>query len=118
MKKEGRNALYAVFVVLLVGLGLAVAGSQSGSSALGMPIFGFSIGLAFLIQWLAFIPAYLLQTEKFYDLTGGVTYISVTIVAVLVSPAVDGRSILLAVLVTIWAAGLSSFLFRRVRKAG
>jgi steroid 5-alpha reductase family enzyme len=118
MKKADRNALFAVLIAILIGLGLAVAGSQSGSSALGIPIFGFSVGLAFLIQWLAFIPAYLLQTEKFYDLTGGFTYISVTIVAVLVSPVVDGRSILLTVLVAIWAARLSSFLFRRIHKAG
>ena len=30
--------------------------------------------IAFVIQWIAFIPAYLLQTEKFYDLTGSLTY--------------------------------------------
>ena len=33
--------------------------------------------LAFVIQWIAFIPAYVLQTEKFYDLTGSLTYLSV-----------------------------------------
>jgi hypothetical protein len=33
--------------------------------------------LAFLIQWIAFIPAYVFQTEKFYDLTGSITYLSV-----------------------------------------
>ena len=34
--------------------------------------------LAFLIQWIAYIPAYVFQTEKFYDLTGSLTYLSVT----------------------------------------
>lgn len=118
MKKEDRNALIAVPVIILIGLGMAVAGSQSGASAFGMPLFALSMGLAFLIQWLAFIPAYLQQTEKFFDITGSLTYISVTILAVLLSPQVDGRSLLLAALVVIWAGRLGTFLFRRVHKAG
>jgi steroid 5-alpha reductase family enzyme len=118
MQKADRNALFALPIVILAGLGVALAGSQGGASAFGLPIFAFSVGLAFLIQWLAFIPAYLLQSESFYDLTGSITYISVTIVAVLLCPVVDGRSYLLLALVVIWAARLGTFLFRRIRKAG
>jgi steroid 5-alpha reductase family enzyme len=118
MKKTDRNALIALLIVILIGLGVAFAGSQGGASVFGIPIFAFSVGLVFLIQWLAFIAAYLLQTEKFYDLTGSITYISVTILAVLFSPVVDGRSILLLVLVVIWAGRLGTFLFRRIQKAG
>ena len=33
--------------------------------------------IAFAIQWVLFIPAYLMQTEKFYDLAGSLTYISI-----------------------------------------
>ena len=76
-----------------------MAGSQGGASVLGIPLFAFSVGLAFVIQWLVFIPAYILQSEKFFDLTGSITYISVTILAVLLGPVVDGRSILLMALV-------------------
>ena len=118
MKKADRNALIALPVVILLGLGVAVAGSQGGAAVLGIPIFGLSVGLIFVIQWLAFIPAYLLQSERHFDLTGSITYIFVTIMAVLVGPAVDGRSILLLVLVVIWAGRLGTFLFRRIQKAG
>jgi steroid 5-alpha reductase family enzyme len=118
MKKTDRNALVALPIVILIGLGVALAGSQGGASVFGIPIFAFSVGLAFLIQWLAFIPAYLLQNEKFFDLTGSITYISVTIIAVLLGPVVDGRSILLLALVVIWAGRLGTFLFRRIHKAG
>jgi len=118
MKKTDRNALIAFPIVILIGLGMAVAGSQGGASVGGVSLFGLSVGLAFLIQWLAFIPAYLRQTEKFFDLTGGITYISVTIIAVLLSPEVDARSILLLGLVVIWATRLGTFLFRRIHKAG
>lgn len=83
MSKENRNALVSVIVVVLVGAGLALAGSQGGPSVFGIPLFAFSVGLAFLIQWLVFIPVYVLESEKFFDLTGSITYISVTIFAVL-----------------------------------
>ena len=118
MKKTDRNAWIAFPAVILVGLGIAWAGSQGGASVLGIPIFALSVGLAFAIQWLAFIPAYLLHNESFFDLTGSITYISVTAIAVLLSPTVDGRSILLLALVVIWAARLGTFLFRRIRRAG
>ena len=118
MENADRNALIALPIVILMGLGMALAGSQGGASIGGIPIFALAVGLAFLIQWLAFIPAYLLQTEKFYDLTGSITYITVTTIAVLLSPTVDDRSILLLVLVLIWATRLGTFLFRRIYESG
>jgi len=118
MKKSDRNALIAFPALILIGLLVAAAGSQGGSSIGSIPIFGLCVGLAFLIQWLAFIPAFRLQTEKFFDLTGSITYISVISIAALLSKGVDARSILLWALVVIWAARLGTFLFRRIRKAG
>lgn len=118
MKKADRNALLIFPVLILIGLLVAAAGSQGGSSIGGIPVFALSVGLAFLIQWLAFIPAYRLQTEKFFDLTGSITYISIISIAALLSAGLDARSILLWALVVIWAARLGTFLFRRVRKAG
>jgi steroid 5-alpha reductase family enzyme len=118
MKKSDRNALIALPIVVLVGAGIAWAGSQGGATVGGIPVFALCVGLAFLIQWLAFIPAYLLQTEKFLDLTGSITYIVVVLIAVMLSPMVDGRSILLLALVVIWAVRLGTFLFRRIQKAG
>jgi steroid 5-alpha reductase family enzyme len=118
MKKQDLNSLLGVIISILVGLGVAWAGSQGGGTVWGIPVFALAIGIAFVIQWLVFIPSYLLQTESFYDLTGSITYVSVTIIAVLLSPEVDGRSILLLGLVIIWAVRLGTFLFRRIRKAG
>ena len=118
MKKTDRTSLVIFFVVVIIGYLVALAGSQGGSLIAGIPLFGLSVGLAFLVQWLVFIPSFWFQTEKFFDLTGGITYISVTLLAVLTSPAVDGRSLLLAGLVVIWAMRLGSFLFRRIQKAG
>ena len=118
MKEKERNALIALPIIILIGVGIAIAGSYKGAEVWGMPLFALMVGLAFLIQWLVFIPAFIQQSEKFFDLTGSLTYISVTAVAVLLSPVVDGRSLLLLALVVIWAGRLGLFLFRRVRKEG
>lgn len=118
MKKADRNALIATIIVIAIGLGFAWAGSQGSTQLLGAPLYAWIVGLIFLIQWLVFIPAYALQSERFFDLTGSLTYISTTILALLLSPNPGARSILLAALVVIWAARLGAFLFRRVKKAG
>lgn len=117
MKTTGRNSLITFFILILIGLGIAWAGSQDGVLIARVPLFALTVGLAFLIQWLAFIPAYFLQTEKFFDLTGSITYISVITIAAFFSSSHDGRSIILAALVIIWAIRLGTFLFGRIKKA-
>jgi steroid 5-alpha reductase family enzyme len=118
MKKSDRNALFTFPILILIGFLFAFSGSQAGNKLAGFPVFALAVGLAFLIQWLAFIPAFALQTEKFFDLTGSLTYITVTGLSILFTPGVDARSILVAALVAIWALRLGTFLFRRIRKAG
>ena len=118
MKKNDLKSLLITIVIIILASLFALAGSQGGSKVGGIPVFALAVGLIFLIQWVAFIPAYLKQTEKFYDLTGSLTYISVTLLAFLLTPGVDFRATLLMVLVLIWAGRLGTFLFRRVKKAG
>ena len=118
MKKTDRNALIAFPILLLVGWLVAWAGSQGGSALGGIPVFMLAVGLAFAIQWLVFIPAFVGQTEKFFDLTGSLTYISITLLAVFLSPGADARAYLLAGMVIVWAVRLGSFLFGRIKKAG
>jgi steroid 5-alpha reductase family enzyme len=116
-----RTSLLLFPVIILIGSLVALAGSQGGATLGGMPVFAIAAALAFLIQWLAFIPAYLLQTEKFYDLTGSLTYLIVTGVALggtRYTVPLDGRAILAATLVSVWAIRLGTFLFSRIRKAG
>lgn len=118
MSKEERNALVTVLVIVLVGLGMAFAGSQGGAVALGVPVFALGVALAYLIQWVAFAAAYVMQSERFFDLTGSLTYISVTTIALLLSSDIDSRAWLLWALVIVWAGRLGTFLFLRVLKAG
>ena len=118
MKTTDRNSLILFPILVLIGVLVALAGSQGGAAIAGMPVFALVVGLAFLIQWLVFIPSFRMQTEKFFDLTGSLTYISLTLMAALLSANLDIRSLLLAALVIAWALRLGTFLFRRVHKAG
>ena len=118
MSSETKRSSIAIVIVLLIATGLAVAGSQGGHLVNGFPLFALCVALAFIIQWGAFLPAFIYRTEKFYDLTGSITYLTVIVVALLLSPAIDTRSLLLAGIIAIWAVRLGSFLFMRIRAAG
>ena len=80
-----------------------------------------AILLAFIIHWVAFVPAYVFQTEKFYDLTGSMTYLSVVWITYTMSKnqyEMSIGSLILAILISIWAIRLGSFLFLRIHKDG
>jgi steroid 5-alpha reductase family enzyme len=118
MDNAEKRSLLAIPIIFLVATGIALAGSQGGKEVSGIPVFALGVAIVFAIQWLAFIPAYLQQTEKFYDLTGSLTFITVTLTALALNPPVDVRAIILSAMVLIWAIRLGSFLFFRIRAAG
>jgi len=118
MKSEDVKAFIGIPIILLIAVVLGWAGSQGGVEIFGVPLFALCVGLIFIIQWLVFIPAFILQTEKFFDLTGSLTYLSITTLAVLLSVNSGARAWLLWALVVMWAARLGSFLFTRVKKSG
>lgn len=103
-----------------------------------------SIGLAFGLQAAAGIPSIFFQTERFYDLSGSLTYISCTALSLYLPTlrarlaagplgtappwpsllqsltskggvhAWNWRQVVLSAFVTIWATRLGSFLFSRI----
>ena len=78
--------------------------------------------IVFVIQWVLFIPAYLLQTEKFYDLAGSFTYIFAVLFVFYKSGEnllkYDIGNLILSIVIIVWALRLGSFLFKRIKKAG
>lgn len=57
MKKADRISLIVFPFLILIGFLVALAGSQGGAAVNGLPVFALSVGLAFIIQWLVFIPS-------------------------------------------------------------
>lgn len=117
-RRGDQLAAIAIVASVVVGAVIALAGSQGGQTVGPIPVFALCVALAFAIQWIVFVPSYLRQTERFYDLTGSITYITVAVTAFVLSPESDSRALLLVVLVIIWAGRLGTYLFRRIQKRG
>ena len=87
----------------------------------GSVIVKNAVLLAYVIHWIAYIPAYVFQTEKFYDLTGSVTYLSVVwfvFLSTYKSISLNFGNLILVLLISIWTIRLGLFLFIRIHKAG
>ena len=118
MTKAERTSLIALPLVVALGAFLAWAGSQGGAVIGGLPVFALAVAAAFVIQWVVFVAAFVAQSERFFDLTGSLTYVLITLALVALTPGVDVRAALLAAMVIAWAARLGTFLVRRVHRAG
>jgi steroid 5-alpha reductase family enzyme len=73
------------------------------------------------IQWVAWIPASIGKTERYYDLTGGLTYLTVvgfSLWAGSQSETPSLRELIVSLLVVIWSLRLSSFLYLRIHRTG
>ena len=117
--KEYSISLICVLVAFLVSF----ASSQNGASYNNYPISIICMALSFIIHWLVFIPSYFYKTEKFYDITGTVAYLSILLTTAYLINLVNDegillRSIISIIFVMIWANRLGIFLFKRVIKVG
>ena len=85
----------------------------------GVNLVGQLLVMIFVIQWLAYIPAFLFKTEKFYDLTGSLTYITAILFALYSTNTpqnLDLGSLIIGIAIILWAIRLGSFLFMRIHK--
>ena len=100
---------------------LSFAFSYGIAHLTGSVIVKNAVLLAYVIHWIAYIPAYIFQTEKFYDLTGSVTYLSVVwfvFLSTYKSISLNFGNLILVLLISIWTIRLGLFLFMRIHKAG
>ena len=112
MKTSLKELLFAFFAFTL---------SFSVAYITEIKIVKDAVLIAFLIQWALFIPAYIFQTEKFYDLSGSLTYISVVsfcFYSNYESSRINLGNVIISLLIIMWAVRLGSFLFIRIKKAG
>ena len=87
----------------------------------GIQNITYAVLIIFLIHLLVFIPSYYYQTEKFFDLTGTVSYVSSVLFIFFKSNTVESinlGSLVLSTLIIIWSLRLGTFLFLRIKKAG
>ena len=110
--------LLASLVAVGISALIAIAGSNNSLEYAGIPLFMLCASVAFVLHWLGFIPAYIFQTEHYFDLIGSISYVCTVALAVLLVPSMDLRALVVGTAVCVWAVRLGSFLFTRVKKAG
>ena len=108
----------SILICLLIATGIIFAASKGSILINGYSLFALCGVIGFLLHWIIFIPSYVYQTEHYFDLTGSISYIAFLAFAILNKPNNDPRSILLIILVGIWAFRLGTFLFLRVKEKG
>jgi steroid 5-alpha reductase family enzyme len=118
MMKHLTNLTIAAGVFIFTKL-YADAISFNSIELSGVNLVGQLLVMIFVIQWLAYIPAFIFKTEKFYDLTGSFTYIAAILYALYStnsSQNLDLGSLIIGTAIILWAIRLGSFLFMRIHK--
>jgi steroid 5-alpha reductase family enzyme len=118
MTDQNRNSLLGIVASLAIGALVVLAGSDGSSQVGSIAVFAVCGLLAYVINWVVFVPSNLAKTEHYFDLTGSATYLTVVAVALLLSDELDARAVIVGAMVAVWAFRLGSFLFRRVRRDG
>lgn len=115
-----RNTVAVVASIVSVAVAALVAWLVSADSVerAGIPAVVWCVIAAFTVNWLVFIHSLINKTERYFDLTGSLTYISVTVLALILGPNNETTSFIMAGLVFIWAGRLGSFLFKRIQDDG
>ena len=117
MTKQTRNIIIVSLFLLAIYL-YSFTANDIETEILGFNSFKFLISMAVLIQFAIFLPSFIFQTEKFYDLTGSLTFISVTSIAYFSLDNPSTIDTILYLYVIVWAGRLGIFLFRRIIKDG
>ena len=110
--------LFLSLIIFVFAFVLTTFVDQNSVSYGSLSLFLLCTIIIFILQWIVFIPSYLLSTEHFFDLTGSITFITVSILAFLMNDFKNLRQWIVLILILIWALRLGSFLFLRIRKAG
>lgn len=118
MNKNAVRAGIVLIICSLISFGLISATSSSNMTFMGYPALLICALVAFVVQWLAFVPAYLKQTEKFYDLCGSGTFLLVIVVALYLANPPSIYQWVLGFMVIVWALRLGSFLYTRIHQDG
>jgi len=112
-----RSVMIAI-IATTIGLGFAYLAGANSIQYDDRSLFYVCAIIAFGVNWLAFIPSAFAQSDKFYDTTGAITYLTVIGFACYVASPLDTRALIVAAMVAIWTIRLGSFLFTRIHAAG
>jgi len=70
MTDQNRNSLLGIVAGLAIGALVTLAGSDGSSQVGSIAVFAVCGMLAFVINWVVFVPSNIAKTEHYFDLTG------------------------------------------------
>ena len=114
--------ILVALICVLIPSSIAYAISDNSLLINDVPVIYYCIAISYVIHWIVFIPSYLQKTEKFYDFTGMIAYLSIIGFALYqkkqILGTIDFDSMLIGILISVWTLRLGMFLFYRVFKVG
>ena len=116
-----QNLLFVIGVLLLGSVFSFVVGQAQ--FVYGMPFFFVLLCISFLLHWIVFVPSYFFRTERFYDITGTLAYLTLLVVSIiflnlLSENPIELRSIVITSMVAVWSVRLGIYLFIRILNEG
>lgn len=119
MNKSTIRSIVAITFSILIAFFIAKMNEPYVQVTYGYSQFFIIAAIALLVNWIAFIPAFIAQSEHYYDLIGSVTYLSILTFAIFCTDlSSNPRALLLIVLPIIWTLRLGIFLFTRIQRTG
>ena len=114
--------ILVALICVLIPSSIAYAISDNSLLINDVPVIYYCIAISYIIHWIVFIPSYFQKTEKFYDFTGMIAYLSIIGFALYqkkqILGIIDFDSMLIGILISVWTLRLGMFLFYRVFKVG
>ena len=116
------KSILVVIVATAIAFAFGIFAGSNTVEVFGFPAFFLCAVIAMVVNWVAFLPAAAAKSDKFYDTTGAITYITVTAFACWAAHTAGGkldtRSMVIAGMVVLWCIRLGSFLFMRIHAMG
>lgn len=114
------SGLIKTIFLLVITYLIALASSHNVIDTNNIPITLVCFLITFLIHYIVFIPSFIFKTERFFDITGSITFLSVICYIFYNRNLEDFNysGIILLVLIGLWTLRLGLFLFYRVIKDG
>lgn len=105
-------------VILAIGIPAAVFWGIAQGDRSHFQTLAEVLVLVFGIQGLMFVHAWIARTERWFDLTGSLTFIAVALFGFSQQEDPSIHHLVVAALITVWALRLGSFLAIRIHRAG
>lgn len=116
------QSIIVSIIVAIFAFGFGTLAGQGSVEVGGYSAFFLCAVIAMALNWIVFLPSAAAKSDKFYDTTGAITYLTVTGFACWATYSalgmLDTRAMVIAAMVAVWCVRLGSFLFIRIHAMG